>query len=130
MIGLRAAYVTIVVAGVLAIAGCPADSVVHQPERKCADACEARAKARCSDEACSRGCAFILDRILENEHLAVIDCVAKRTGASATRDGDPKDEWRDAKCGDREWAECAARIGVHADGGPPAPPPVDEHPTD
>ncbi len=113
----------------LALAGCPAESVAHRPERKCADACVARAKGRCSEDACGRGCAFILDRILENEHLHVIDCVSKRTGP-ATPAGAEKDEWRDAPCGDREWAECAARVGVRADGGPPAPPPVDENPRD
>ena len=31
------------------------------------------------------------------------------------------------RCGDVVWAECAAKVGVHADGGPPAlspPPPL------
>lgn len=115
--------------GAAALIGCPASSPSNKPEAKCADACEARAKDRCSDDACERGCAFILDRIVENEHLHVIDCVGKRTGSSAPAGAD-KDEWRDGPCGDREWAECAARIGPHADGGPPAPPPVDEHPRD
>ena len=27
-------------------------------------------------------------------------------------------------CDDRAWARCATRIGAHADGGPPAPPPA------
>ena len=34
---------------------------------------------------------------------------------------------KDHACNDRAWAYCAARIGVHADGGPPAPaPPSDD----
>ncbi len=111
-----------------ALVGCPASGPSNQPEAKCADACESRAAKRCDAKACARGCAFILDRIIENEHLGVIDCVGKRTG-SATLPDSEKDEWRDGPCGDREWAECAVRVGIHADGGPAAPPPVDEHPT-
>ncbi len=113
----------------LAICACPGAAPSHVPLARCADACAERAKARCDRAACERGCAFVLDRVVEREHLAVIDCVAARS-ESATPEGSPRDEWRDAKCADREWAGCAAQIGVHADGGPPAPPPVDERPRD
>jgi hypothetical protein len=30
---------------------------------------------------------------------------------------------RDRHCSDVVWAECAALVGPHADGGPPGPPP-------
>jgi hypothetical protein len=120
--------ITIALAVALLFAlGCPADA--RKPEAVCADACMKRAKDRCDQAGCERGCAFVLDRIVENEHLPVIDCVGRRTG-SATLEGAPKDEWRDGKCGDREWAECAVLVGIRVDGGAPAPPPVDEHPHD
>jgi len=124
--------VRILIALVLTLAvalGCPAESPSRRPEAVCTDACVKRAKDRCDEAACNRGCAFVLDRTVEGEHLAIIDCVAHRTG-TATLEGAPKDEWRDGKCGDREWAECAVRVGVHADGGPAAPPPIDERPRD
>lgn len=109
--------------------GCPDAAPSRKPEATCFAACQKRAKDRCDDDACARGCAFVLDRIVENEHEGVIDCVAHRSG-SATPEGAEKDAWRDGKCGDREWAECAVLVGAHADGGPPAPPPVDERPKD
>ena len=65
---------------------------------------------RCTHHQCSRGCNLILDRLAEGEGDRVLDCVANTVHA----------------CDDRAWAHCAARIGVHADGGPPAPrPPSD-----
>ena len=73
---------------------------------KCAEACGGRAK-RCSAHECHRGCTFVLDRLVENEGEHVLACVA----ASAD------------KCDDTLWANCAVRVGEHADGGPPAPPP-------
>jgi hypothetical protein len=50
---------------------------------------------------------LVLDRLAEKEGRNVLACVAKARPA----------------CDDRAWAACAARIGEHADGGPPAPPP-------
>jgi hypothetical protein len=50
---------------------------------------------------------MILDRIIERETHHVIACVARQT----------------RRCADVVWAECAANIGAHADGGPPGPPP-------
>jgi hypothetical protein len=80
------------------------------PEERCADACEHRAKDRCSSRECARGCAFILDRIVEREDGNVIACISRGKGP----------------CDDQAWAVCAATIGVHADGGPPAPTPAPE----
>jgi hypothetical protein len=51
---------------------------------------------------------MILDRIVEREGEAVIACVAKGPRV----------------CTDVVWADCASRVGVHADGGPPAPTPL------
>ncbi len=50
---------------------------------------------------------MILDRLAEDLGEHVIACVA--TGAR--------------RCSDAVWADCAARVGPHADGGPPGPPP-------
>gem|GEM_PF-1236906 len=76
----------------------------------CVTACVSRAHRQCSEHECARGCEFILDRLLEREGDNVLACVAR----SARR------------CGDGVWADCAARVGVHADGGPPAPEPMPE----
>jgi len=73
----------------------------QDPEERCAEKC-AHA-TQCSDRECARGCAFVLDRIVEREDNAVLACVAR------------------AKCDDPGWAECAAKIGPHADGGPGPP---------
>jgi hypothetical protein len=53
---------------------------------------------------------MILDRIVERESEKVIVCVA-----SGPR-----------RCTDVVWADCAAHVGPHADGGPPGPPPPSE----
>ncbi len=76
-------------------------------EARCYGACQARAARVCSDADCERGCRFIIDRIVEREDHRVVGCVAAATS-----------------CGDEAWAMCAARVGVHADGGPPVPPPL------
>lgn len=76
-------------------------------EARCYGVCQARASRVCSDADCERGCRFILDRIVEREDSRVVGCVAAATS-----------------CGDEAWAMCAARVGVHADGGPPVPPPL------
>jgi hypothetical protein len=76
------------------------------PELACVQACEARVPL-CTPKGCERGCSLVLDRLAEHEGDNVLACVA----------GTQK------VCDDRAWSHCAARIGVHADGGPPPPPP-------
>lgn len=83
----------------------------NKPIDACVKSCLARASRQCSIDECSRGCEFILDRILEKESDNVLACVART----------PR------RCTDVVWADCAAHVGIHADGGPPAPlPPQDE----
>jgi len=79
----------------------------NRPIDTCVRACKTRASRQCSEAECGRGCEFILDRIVEKESDNVIACVARTS----------------RRCGDVVWADCATKIGVHADGGPPAPPP-------
>jgi hypothetical protein len=86
--------------------GCPsATTPIGKPELKCNDDCKLHASANCDEDSCARGCRFILDRLVEHEGHHVVECVAKA-----------------AACDDPVWADCAAKIGTHADGGPPAPP--------
>ena len=87
-------------------AACHTNSPDGRAEQSCVDDCTARARSRCSERECIRGCKFSLDRLLEHEGRNVVGCVAGGKGA----------------CDDVAWADCGARIGVHADGGPPAPP--------
>jgi len=99
------------VVGVLAVlflsllAACRAQSPPRGPEAACAKACEARA-GQCGPRECGRGCNLVLDRLVEHEGGRVLACVAKSEGS----------------CADPVWARCAALVGPHADGGPPAPP--------
>ena len=79
----------------------------NKPIDTCVRACKARASRSCSEGECMRGCEFILDRLVEREGENVIACVVRT----------PR------RCTDTVWADCAAKIGVHADGGPPPPPP-------
>lgn len=72
------------------------------PEAKCTDKCVAKTASRCSNKECSRGCAFILDRIVEREDDHVLACLSTAK-----------------RCDDPAWAECAAAIGAHAPGAPP-----------
>lgn len=72
------------------------------PEAKCTDKCNATVADRCSKDECARGCAFILDRIVEREDGTVLSCMG---GAKV--------------CDDPAWADCAAKVGVHATGAPP-----------
>src|SRR5262245_26990321 len=90
---------------------CRALEPSNRPLDTCRKSCERRAERQCSSAECERGCEFILDRIVERESDNVIACVAKYA----------------RRCTDVVWADCATRIGPHADGGPPPPPPpVDE----
>jgi hypothetical protein len=105
---LRTAFVLVALA--LALASCRA--LLTPPPRievRCREACE-NAAHHCSKEDCARGCAFILDRLAEGEREPILACVAKNTKS----------------CNDPVWADCAVTIGVHADGGPPAPPSPEE----
>ncbi len=82
----------------------------NRPIDACRKSCVKRAERQCSESECERGCEFILDRLVEGQGENVIGCVA-----STAR-----------RCSDVVWADCAVRIGVHADGGPPPPPPEAE----
>ena len=86
---------------------CQVSAPQGRSEAKCVDECKVKAKARCSENACIRGCRFVLDRLMEHEGSGVVACVA--TG-------------KKAMCDDAAWANCAVHVGIHADGGPPAPP--------
>ncbi len=108
---LARSVIVVAVAALLAVlASCRALEPKNRPLDTCEASCNARASRQCSEAECARGCEFILDRLIEREGDAVIKCVA-----SASR-----------RCTDVVWADCAAKIGVHADGGPPAPPPPPE----
>jgi hypothetical protein len=91
--------------------GCRVGTPSNRPIEACMNACTARAARQCSEADCARGCELILDRLVEKEMDNVIACMART----------PR------RCTDVVWADCAAHVGVHADGGPPAPlPPVEE----
>lgn len=94
----------------LALVACKAVEPPDRPIDTCVRACKDRIARECSEDECDRGCHFILDRLVEREGKAVLDCMGKQT----------------SRCDDPVWAECAAKIGVHGDGGPPAPPPPEE----
>jgi hypothetical protein len=121
---------------VLLLIGCRAATTPrNEPEASCAAYCVKRAKGVCSEDACERGCALIIDRLVEREATTVVDCVASRSAKL-----DPEFEARASfetarmttgmktgdRCGDAVWANCAARVGPYRDGGPPAPPPPEE----
>ena len=89
----------------LAAAACLAKAPPSTVEDTCAVACTSKAPG-CTNTQCVRGCNLTIDRIAEHEEDHVLDCVA-----------------RARVCEDAVWASCATLIGVHADGGPPAPPP-------
>lgn len=90
-------------ASALASASCRIHEPANKPVDACRRSCAVKAKAQCSEDECHRGCEFILDRLVEREGDTVLDCVA-----AAPR-----------RCTDVVWADCAAKIGVHLDGGPP-----------
>jgi hypothetical protein len=117
---------------VLLLIGCRAATTPrNEPEASCAAYCVKRAKGVCNEDACERGCSFIIDRLVEREATTVVDCVASRSAKL-----DPEFEARVSfetrrmkmgdRCGDAVWANCAARVGPYRDGGPPAPPPPEE----
>jgi hypothetical protein len=97
----------VLVAAFVAFAACDKPTTPPTgPESICATSCKLHVPV-CAEEGCWRGCNLILDRLAEHEGDNVIACVAKTAKV----------------CDDHAWAHCAARVGIHADGGPPAPPP-------
>jgi hypothetical protein len=91
----------------LGASGCPALNAPPLPQAHCQEECHEHAP-RCSEHDCARGCGFVVDRLTEHEEAPVVACVASRsTGAPSNG---------------AVWADCAVLVGVHADGGPPAPP--------
>jgi hypothetical protein len=102
--------ILVLVGAALVVMSCRALEPANKPIDACIQACTTRASRSCSDAECARGCEFILDRLVEKEMNNVIACVIRT----------PR------RCTDVVWADCAVRIGVHADGGPPAPPPPAE----
>jgi hypothetical protein len=97
----------------IALVGCP-PAVDGRQEARCFAACTTKANARCNEQECARGCRFILDRLVEREDGHVLACVAQGTGP----------------CKDDTWAQCAAKVGIHADGGPPVPAALGAEPED
>jgi hypothetical protein len=96
----------------LSLAACRASSPpTPGPEARCADACKVRASG-CSQDECTRGCRLLMDKLVEREGAQVLACVARESGAPHKR-----------ACDDMMFAGCAVLSGVHADGGPPGPPP-------
>ena len=87
--------------------GCRVFGPSNRPIEACMRTCNKYASKQCNEAQCERGCEFVLDRLVENEGDRIIACIA-----SSPR-----------RCTDVVWADCAVRVGPHADGGPPAPPP-------
>jgi hypothetical protein len=88
-----------------ALAGCPGEAR-ERPDVACSDVCKKRILG-CSPHECERGCAFVIDRLVEHQQEPVLHCMEMTPG-----------------CGDKQWADCAVHIGVHADGGPDVPAPL------
>lgn len=105
------AAVALIVGGALLVMACRALEPSNKPIDACLKACTTRASRQCSEAECGRGCEFILDRLVEKEMDNVVACVARTA----------------RRCTDVVWADCAVHIGVHADGGPPSPPPPVEY---
>lgn len=93
------------VAAIVVLAVACRTSEPKTPVAKCRERCEATVSDQCTAAECERGCEFILDRLVEREGNNVLACVARTK----------------RRCSDPVWASCAAHVGPHADGGPPAP---------
>lgn len=105
------AFLVLVLLSIAIAPACRVFEPTNKPIDACRVSCIKQASRECSEAECERGCEFIIDRLVEREGDPVIKCVAR--GAR--------------RCNDVVWADCAARVGVHADGGPPGPaPPVEE----
>jgi hypothetical protein len=100
----RAGFLAGLLAAIALGVACSGSRAPERPDDACARTCAERIP-RCGPTACIRGCQLALDRLVENEGEPVLACVAKSSA--------PCDDWL--------WAECAARVGPHIDGGPPAP---------
>ncbi len=87
----------------LLLTACPQSN--DRPDVSCADECKVQVSSSCRPHDCERGCAFILDRLVEREQTTILSCMKTK-----------------ATCDDPTWAECAVRVGPHADGGPGVPP--------
>ncbi|MGO8999244.1 MAG: hypothetical protein ACLQVI_38455 [Polyangiaceae bacterium] len=94
---------------------CAPEAPTPGPEARCADTCVAKAHA-CTAAQCARGCRIVLDRLVEHEGASVLACVARAKAPHA--------------CDDMTFADCAARSGPYANGGPapPRPPSDDDQP--
>jgi hypothetical protein len=103
--GSRVSVLAVALCGVLC--GCPTEPR-ERPDVVCSDACKQRLVA-CNEHQCERGCAFVIDRLVEHEQPTILTCMMK------ARD-----------CEDPSWAGCAVKVGVYADGGPGSPPHVEE----
>jgi hypothetical protein len=99
----RIVAVIVALAGAVVALGCPESN--DRPDVACADECKVQLTASCSPHECERGCAFVLDRLVEHEQGTVLACMKGKK-----------------VCDDATWAECAARVGPHVDGGPGVPP--------
>lgn len=91
--------------------GCHTNGPMGVAETRCVERCDGVLSDRCDDRACVRACRFVLDRLVNGDREVIIACVKAE---------------KKPTCEDEVWARCAARTGVHADGGPPAPPPLGE----
>ena len=98
------------VALVLALAACTGAHSPPHPDEACIATC-AEKIPRCDKTECERGCGLALDRLVEGEGAVVLSCVEQSRAA----------------CDDWLWADCAARVGPHKDGGPAAPLPGARH---
>jgi hypothetical protein len=102
----------IVLVALMALVGCRALDPPNKPETVCVQACADRASYGCNERECRAGCSMMLDRMIEHEGERVISCVANAT--------------KKRKCDAYMWADCAAKVGPHLDGGPPVPPGLPE----
>jgi hypothetical protein len=93
----------VAVAVALPLLGCPESN--DRPVVACADECKVQLSTTCKPHDCERGCAFVLDRLVEHEQATVLDCMKPKKA-----------------CDDDTWAQCAVRVGPHVDGGPGVPP--------
>jgi hypothetical protein len=100
-------------AGALFLA-CQMQSSPPRPDDLCVHTCVTTIP-QCTETGCTRGCQLSLDRLIEPEGDHVLACVRKGVTSAAPN------SYGYVLCDDALWASCAARIGPHADGGPPAP---------
>jgi hypothetical protein len=98
--------VRVVLVLALVLGGCAGSRTPSRPDEACALTCREKIP-RCGETECVRGCALALDRLVEGQGDVVLGCVERSPAA----------------CDDWLWAECAARIGPHLDGGPSPPVP-------